>query len=74
MTCVGKFSGQYKVDETGGYVTLASVGLEINYRNITVGTNLQLPFAEEFAHGQTEAKTRGCTSYLCILGNSIIKR
>ena len=53
------FLSSSKVDETGGYVTLASAGLEINYHNITVGTNLQLPFAQEFAHGQTEAKTRG---------------
>lgn len=53
------FLANNKVDETGGYVTLASAGLEINYRKITVGASVQLPFAQEFAHGQTEAKTRG---------------
>lgn len=48
-----------KVNETGGYVTIASAGVEVNYRKITVGANVQLPFAQEYAHGQTVAKTRG---------------
>jgi hypothetical protein len=53
------FLANSKVDETGGYVALASTGLEINYRKVTVGATLQMPFSQEFAHGQTEAKTRG---------------
>lgn len=48
-----------KVSETGGYVALASAGLDINLKKITIGTNVQLPFAQNYAHGQTEAKARG---------------
>ena len=48
-----------KVQETGGYVMLASAGLDVNIQNITVGTNVQLPFAQDYAHGQTDAKLRG---------------
>ncbi len=53
------FLANSKVNETGGYVTLASAGLEVNYRKITIGATIQMPFAQQFAHGQTEAKTRG---------------
>jgi hypothetical protein len=48
-----------KVEQTGGYVTLAVTGIEVNYKKISVGTNVQLPFAQNFASGQTEAKLRG---------------
>lgn len=48
-----------KVEETGGYIALASAGLDINLKKITVGTNVQLPFAQNYAHGQTESKLRG---------------
>ena len=47
-----------KVDETGGYLAMAAAGAEISIRNITLGGNVQLPVAQNFAHGQTEAKTR----------------
>ena len=48
-----------KVNETGGYVVSASAGLDINIRNVTVGTNVQLPFAQNFAHHQTDEKVSG---------------
>ncbi|HEY2726759.1 MAG TPA: hypothetical protein VGI61_06275 [Parafilimonas sp.] len=48
-----------KVAETGGYVALASAGLDINFGKITVGTNVQLPFAQDYAHGQTTEKVSG---------------
>jgi hypothetical protein len=48
-----------KVAETGGHVALASAGLDINLGKITVGTNVQLPFAQEYAHGQTVEKVNG---------------
>lgn len=48
-----------KVEETGGYTALASTGLDVNISRLTVGTNVQLPFAQNYAHGQTEAKLRG---------------
>lgn len=47
------------VEQTGGHVALAAAGLEINRGNVTVGANVQLPFSQNFAEGQTEAKTRG---------------
>jgi hypothetical protein len=47
------------VEQTGGNVALAAAGLEINRGNVTVGANVQLPFSQNFAEGQTEAKTRG---------------
>ena len=48
-----------KVEETGGYAALASAGVDINFNKITVGTNMQLPFAQDYALGQTDAKLRG---------------
>jgi hypothetical protein len=48
-----------KVSETGGYVASASAGLDINLANITIGTNVQLPFAQNYAHGQTVEKVSG---------------
>ena len=48
-----------KVEETGGYIASASAGLDINFRKITIGTSVQLPFAQNYAHGQTVAKVSG---------------
>lgn len=48
-----------KVGQTGGYLTLASAGAEFTFNKITVGGNLQLPMAQNFANGQTESKLRG---------------
>jgi len=47
------------VNETGGYVASASAGIDVNLKSITVGTNVQLPFAQNFAHGQTVEKVSG---------------
>jgi len=46
------------VEETGGYLAMASGGAEINYKKITFGASLLLPVSQNFAHGQTEAKLR----------------
>lgn len=46
------------VKETGGYVALASGGAEMNVGKVTIGANAQLPFAQDYAHGQTVAKAR----------------
>lgn len=46
------------MDETGGYVTLASAGAEVNVGKLIVGASAQMPFAQDYAHGQTVAKTR----------------
>jgi len=48
-----------KVDLTGGYVALAVTGAELSYKMINIGANVQLPFVQDFAAGQTVAKTRG---------------
>jgi hypothetical protein len=48
-----------KVNQTGGYIATASGGLDINITNITVGTSVQLPFAQNYAHGQTVQKVSG---------------
>ena len=47
-----------KVELTGGYLTMAAAGLEVGFKKITIGGNVQLPFSQDFAAGQTEAKTR----------------
>jgi hypothetical protein len=48
-----------KVDLTGGYLALAVTGVELSYNKINIGANVQLPFAQNFAAGQTTAKIRG---------------
>jgi hypothetical protein len=48
-----------KVDLTGGYVALAVTGVELNYKMVNIGANVQLSFTQDFAEGQTVAKTRG---------------
>ena len=48
-----------KVDQTGGYIYLASAGAEVSFGKISVGGNIQAPIAQNFADGQTESKLRG---------------
>ncbi len=48
-----------KVAQTGGYAALASAGLDVNIKKITVGANVQLPFAQDYSLGQTQYKARG---------------
>jgi len=47
------------VEETGGYVALAAAGIEVNIKKLTIGGNVQAPFSQNFAQGQTTAKMRG---------------
>lgn len=47
-----------KVESTGGYITLASAGVELNFNKINVGGNLQAPIKQNFAEGQTTSKLR----------------
>ncbi len=46
------------VDQTGGYLLNASLGVECAFKKISVGLNVQLPVAQNFAQGQTQANTR----------------
>ena len=48
-----------KVNLTGGHLVLASAGLEVGFGKITVGGNIQMPIAQNFAGGQTESKLQG---------------
>lgn len=48
-----------KVKETGGYVLATSAGVDVNFKKITIGTNIQLPVAQNYAHGQTVEKVGG---------------
>lgn len=47
------------VIQTGGNILSAAGGVEINYKNIAVGANIQLPVSQNFADGQTQSKIRG---------------
>ena len=47
------------VVQTGGYVALGVAGFDVNIGKITLGGNVQLPFAQNFSDGQTVAKSRG---------------
>ena len=51
-------------DEKGNFSLVAQPGETysvsfIGFKKITVGGNVQVPFEQNFAAGQTEAKTRG---------------
>ena len=48
-----------KVAETGGTISLGSIGVEFQIKRIGFGLNAQLPLAQNFASGQTENKIRG---------------
>lgn len=48
-----------KIDLTGGYSLLGSLGTEISFSKIAVGFNIQLPVAQNFAENQTKEKVKG---------------
>lgn len=48
-----------KIALTGGYLSLATAGVEFGFKKFTAGANIQLPITQNFADGQTEAKTKG---------------
>ena len=47
------------VAQTGGHLLSTAAGLELNYRKISVGANVQLPLHQNFSEGQTEMKLKG---------------
>ncbi|MGC4100413.1 transporter family protein [Ferruginibacter sp.] len=47
------------VEQTGGNLLAAAAGLEVSFKKITVGANVQVPASQHFASGQTELKTKG---------------
>lgn len=48
-----------KVADTGGHTLFAGTGLEIQYKKLAIGCNVQLPVSSELSSGQTHALTRG---------------
>lgn len=45
--------------QTGGNITSVAGGVEMNFKKIAVGANVQLPVSQNFAEGQTQAKLKG---------------
>lgn len=52
----GLNSGSY---ETGGYLLGLISGFEVNINKISIGANVQIPLAQEFAKGQTKLNFKG---------------
>lgn len=50
---------QTKVTQTAGYVLSSAAGVEVNFKKLTVGCNVQIPLAQRFAHEQTNTKLKG---------------
>ena len=48
-----------KVEFTGSYAVSALMGVEFNFNKIAVGINVQQPFSQDFAAGQTKMQIRG---------------
>jgi hypothetical protein len=47
------------VAQTGGNLLSTAAGLELNYRKISIGANVQLPLHQNFSDGQTDLKVKG---------------
>jgi hypothetical protein len=48
-----------KIDLTGGTLLRGSVGAEVGFSRMSVGFNVQLPVAQNFAENQTKEKVKG---------------
>lgn len=57
-TAINKLNKE-KIAQTGGNLLTTAAGLELNFKIVTIGANVQLPISQNFASGQTEVKTRG---------------
>ena len=47
-----------EVAATGGYITTASLGAEVNMKNVTFGATAHTPFSQNYAEGQTKLSWR----------------
>ncbi len=45
--------------QTGGNLTSVATGIEMNFKTIALGANIQLPISQNIAEGQTQAKVKG---------------
>lgn len=50
---------QSKVELTGGHLLMVAAGTEVNLNKVSLGFNIQLPVAQNFAEGQTKTKLKG---------------
>ncbi len=48
-----------KIEQTGGYLFSTSIGTEVSYKKITIGTNVQLPLTQKFSERQTVSQIKG---------------
>lgn len=48
----------FKVEETGGHILNASMGLEANFNRISVGASFQTPIQQELGRGRIDAGNR----------------
>lgn len=48
-----------KVEDSGGNAFIASAGLEINFKKVAVGFNVQAPLSQHYSAGQTSNRYRG---------------
>jgi hypothetical protein len=48
-----------KINLTGGNLLMAAAGTEITVNKLSLGFNMQLPLAQQFAAGQTKTKLKG---------------
>ena len=51
----------YKVEETGGHLLNASVGLEANFKRVSVGASFQTPLNQDLGKGRIDAGNRVLT-------------
>jgi hypothetical protein len=48
-----------KVEDTGGNSLLGAGGVEIGFNKVVLGTNIQLPIAQNLSNGQTKINVKG---------------
>jgi hypothetical protein len=48
-----------KVDLTGGSLLQGALGIEFGFNKVSIGANVELPIAQNFAENQTEQKVKG---------------
>jgi hypothetical protein len=57
------FEDRYEAEATGGYITLASLGLELYAGHISVGFTFQQPVFQELGAGVIQANSRWMTTF-----------
>jgi hypothetical protein len=47
------------IAQTGGNLLATAAGLEVSFKNFTIGGNIQMPLSQNFSASQTDLKARG---------------